>query len=169
MASLFLQAYLGSARYALSDASAADAVTKSKVQMQGADTIVGGDARFTFFKNLNVMGLFARAEDTMLRRRSGLPLQCRLYATDGSEAGTQKLVDFKALGGRGPMAMNALGDTLYLAQHPQSQRQPRVDAWSGTTHVAGTNQQFVTGNFGVRGIVTQGTQEQVGQTGNHEV
>lgn len=32
--------YLGSARYALSDASAADAVTKSKAQMQGADTIV---------------------------------------------------------------------------------------------------------------------------------
>ena len=60
-------------------------------------------------------------------------------------------------------------DTLYLAQHPQSQRQPRVDAWSDTTHVAGTNQQFVAGNFGVRGIVTQGTQEQVGQTGNHEV
>jgi hypothetical protein len=27
----------------------------------------------------------------------------------------------------------------------------------------------VAGNFGVRGIVTQGTQEQVGQTGNHEV
>ncbi|WP_413712147.1 hypothetical protein [Rhizobium sp. Rhizsp82] len=32
--------YLGSARYALSDASAADAVAKSKAQMQGADTVV---------------------------------------------------------------------------------------------------------------------------------
>ena len=28
---------------------------------------------------------FARAQDVVLRRRSGLPLQCRLYATDGSE------------------------------------------------------------------------------------
>ena len=28
---------------------------------------------------------FARAQDTVLRKRSGLPLQCRLYATDGSE------------------------------------------------------------------------------------
>jgi hypothetical protein len=28
---------------------------------------------------------FARAQDSVLRRRSGLPLQCRLYATDGSE------------------------------------------------------------------------------------
>jgi len=28
---------------------------------------------------------FARAQDAVLRRRSGLPLHCRLYATDGSE------------------------------------------------------------------------------------
>jgi len=32
---------------------------------------------------------FARAQDTVLRRRSGLPLQCRLYATDGSELTTR--------------------------------------------------------------------------------
>ena len=28
------------------------------------NTVVGGDARFTFFKNFNVMGLLARADDT---------------------------------------------------------------------------------------------------------
>jgi hypothetical protein len=28
---------------------------------------------------------FARAQDTLLRRRTGLPLQCRVFATDGSE------------------------------------------------------------------------------------
>lgn len=32
------------------------------------NTIVGGDARFTFFKNLNVMGLFARADDSRVAR-----------------------------------------------------------------------------------------------------
>jgi hypothetical protein len=31
---------------------------------------------------------FARAEDSVLRQRSGLPLQCRLYADDGSELTT---------------------------------------------------------------------------------
>lgn len=34
---------------------------------------------------LSLVEHFARAQDTVLRRRSGLPLQCRLYATDGSE------------------------------------------------------------------------------------
>jgi len=28
---------------------------------------------------------FSRAQDTLLRRRTGLPLQCRVFATDGSE------------------------------------------------------------------------------------
>jgi hypothetical protein len=34
---------------------------------------------------LSLVEYFARAQDTVLRRRSGLPLQCRLYAADGSE------------------------------------------------------------------------------------
>jgi hypothetical protein len=32
---------------------------------------------------------FARAQDAVLRRRSGLPLQCRLYSADGSELTAQ--------------------------------------------------------------------------------
>ncbi|MEI6727970.1 MAG: hypothetical protein WCN81_17355, partial [Actinomycetes bacterium] len=31
---------------------------------------------------------FARAQDAVLRQRAGLPLQCRLYAEDGSELTT---------------------------------------------------------------------------------
>jgi hypothetical protein len=41
---------------------------------------LSGDDRF-----LSLVEYFARAQDTVLRRRSGLPLQCRLYAADGSE------------------------------------------------------------------------------------
>jgi hypothetical protein len=38
---------------------------------------------------LSLVEYFARAQDAVLRRRSGLPLQCRLYATDGSELTTR--------------------------------------------------------------------------------
>jgi Domain of unknown function (DUF5916)/Carbohydrate family 9 binding domain-like len=40
------------------------AMMTNKAGGDARNTIVGGDARFTFFKNLNVMGLFARADDT---------------------------------------------------------------------------------------------------------
>jgi hypothetical protein len=41
---------------------------------------LSGDDRF-----LSLVEYFARAQDAVLRQRSGLPLQCRLFATDGSE------------------------------------------------------------------------------------
>ena len=41
---------------------------------------LSGDDRF-----LSLIEYFTRAQDAVLRQRSGLPLQCRLYATDGSE------------------------------------------------------------------------------------
>lgn len=34
---------------------------------------------------LSLVEYFARAQDALLRKRSGLPLQCRLFAADGSE------------------------------------------------------------------------------------
>ena len=34
---------------------------------------------------LSLVEYFARAQDAVLRQRAGLPLQCRLYAEDGSE------------------------------------------------------------------------------------
>jgi len=37
---------------------------------------------------LSLVEYFARAQDAVLRRQAGLPLQCRLYATDGSELTT---------------------------------------------------------------------------------
>ncbi|MFY0568612.1 ELWxxDGT repeat protein [Archangium lansingense] len=37
-----------------------------------------------------------------------------IYATDGTAAGTSKLVDFKAAGGKGPLLMTAHGSTLYF-------------------------------------------------------
>jgi hypothetical protein len=37
---------------------------------------------------LSLVEYFARAEDAVLRRNSGLPLNCRLYSTDGSELTT---------------------------------------------------------------------------------
>jgi len=41
---------------------------------------LSGDDRF-----LSLVEYFARAQDAVLRQRAGLPLQCRLYAADGSE------------------------------------------------------------------------------------
>ncbi|MCX6364448.1 MAG: hypothetical protein NTW58_09840 [Actinobacteria bacterium] len=37
---------------------------------------------------LSLVEYFARAQDAVLRQQAGLPLQCRLYATDGSELTT---------------------------------------------------------------------------------
>ena len=37
---------------------------------------------------LSLVEYFARAQDAVLRQRAGLPLQCRLYVSDGSELTT---------------------------------------------------------------------------------
>lgn len=44
---------------------------------------LSGDDRF-----LSLVEYFARAQDAVLRQQAGLPLQCRLYASDGSELTT---------------------------------------------------------------------------------
>ncbi len=41
---------------------------------------LSGDDRF-----LSLVEYYARAQDNLLRQRVGLPLQCRVYATDGSD------------------------------------------------------------------------------------
>jgi hypothetical protein len=45
---------------------------------------LSGDDRF-----LSLVEYFTRAQDAVLRQRSGLPLQSRLFATDGSELTSQ--------------------------------------------------------------------------------
>ncbi|MGZ3457553.1 MAG: ELWxxDGT repeat protein, partial [Archangium sp.] len=58
-----------------------------------------------------------------------------LYATDGTATGTQKLVDFKALGGKGPLLMTANGSTLYFTGY-----EPTVGAelWTSDGTVSGS-------------------------------
>ena len=58
-------------------------------------------------------------------------------------------------------------DVLDLAQHPQPQRQPAVQARTDRAHVAGPDQQFVARHFGISRVITQGSQEQFGHTGDH--
>ena len=58
-------------------------------------------------------------------------------------------------------------DVLDLAQHPQPERQPAVQARADRPDVAGSDQQLVAGHFGVGGIVTQGSQKQFGHPGDH--
>ena len=58
-------------------------------------------------------------------------------------------------------------DRLDAAQHPQPQRQPAVQTRCDRSHVAGPDQQFVAGDFGVGWVVAQGPQEQLGHPGDH--
>src|SRR6202011_2680848 len=58
-------------------------------------------------------------------------------------------------------------DALDLAQHPQTQRQPRVQTRSDRPDVACADQQLVTGHLGVGGVVSQRAQEQLGHAGDH--
>ena len=53
------------------------------------NTILGGDARFTFFKNFNVMGLFARADDTRVDEEPMGHAARRGVALRSSRAGRQ--------------------------------------------------------------------------------
>ena len=51
-------------------------------------------------------------------------------------------------------------DLLDLAQHPQSEREPGVDARSGSSDVAGAHQQPVAGHLRVVGVLAQGPHEE---------
>jgi hypothetical protein len=52
-----------------------------EVRLESRD--LSADDRF-----LSLVEYFARAQDAVLRQQAGLPLQCRLYASDGSELTT---------------------------------------------------------------------------------
>ena len=52
-----------------------------EVRLESRD--LSADDRF-----LSLIEYFARAQDAVLRQQAGLPLQCRLYASDGSELTT---------------------------------------------------------------------------------
>ena len=58
-------------------------------------------------------------------------------------------------------------DLLDLAQHPQTQRQPAVQAGPDRADVAGPDQQLVAGDLGVGRVVAQRAQEQLGHAGDH--
>jgi hypothetical protein len=58
-------------------------------------------------------------------------------------------------------------DGFHLAEHPQSQRQPGVNAGSGAADVAGTHQQAVAGDVGVGRVFAQGAQEKGGKSKDH--
>ena len=58
-------------------------------------------------------------------------------------------------------------DVLDLAQHPQAQRQPGVDAGRGAADVAGAHEEPVARHLGVRGVLAQGADEQAGHTQDH--
>jgi hypothetical protein len=72
---------------------------------------------------LSLVEYFARAEDNVLRKRSGLPLQCRLYADDGSElTGTlhargASYLDDDSLGDRMRRRLAWLGLRRRLVRH----------------------------------------------------
>ena len=60
-------------------------------------------------------------------------------------------------------------DLLDLAQHPQPEREPGVDARSGAAHVAGTHQQPVAGHLRVVGVLAQGSHEEGRHPQDHVV
>jgi hypothetical protein len=60
-------------------------------------------------------------------------------------------------------------DHLDLAQHPQPQRQPGVDARRGAADVPGAHQQPVARQLGVGRVLAQGPQEQASRTGARTV
>jgi len=55
-------------------------VNRLYLDVRLANARLSGDDRF-----LSLVEYFVRAQDSLLRRRAGLPLQCRLFAADGRE------------------------------------------------------------------------------------
>ena len=55
-----------------------------------------------------------------------------------------------------------------LRLHPQAERQPREDARRLAADVAGAHEQPVAGDLGVGGVFTEGAEEEVRETGDHE-
>ena len=58
-------------------------------------------------------------------------------------------------------------DTFDLAEHPQTQRLPAVQAGSDRAHIARADQQLMAGDLGVGGVVAQRAQEEFGHAGDH--
>ena len=81
------------------------------------------------------------------------PAVARLVGLLGQQRGEQQLL--------GADRVHLVADDLLdLAQHPQPQRQPGVDARRGAADVARTHQQPVARDLRVVGVVTQRTNEQ---------
>jgi hypothetical protein len=55
-------------------------------------------------------------------------------------------------------------DVFHLAKDPPTQWQPGVATWGSSTDVAGPNQQSVRGDFRIGWVITEGTNEEVGET-----
>ena len=88
------------------------------------------------------------------------PAAARLVGPAGQQGREQQLL--------GADRVHLLADdVLDLAQHPQPQRQPGVDAGCGAADVAGADQEPVARHLGVRGVVTQGAHEQAGHPEDH--
>ena len=82
-----------------------------------------------------------------------VPAAGRLVGLAGQDRGERQLL--------GAHVVHLLADDgLDLAEHPQAQRQPGVDARRGAADVAGADQQAVARDLGVVGVVTQRAHEQ---------
>ncbi len=69
----------------------------------------------------------------------------------------------------GPHRVHLLADDLLdLAQHPQAERQPGVDARGVASDVAGSDEQPVARHLGVRGVVAKRAHEQAGHPQDHD-
>ena len=88
------------------------------------------------------------------------PAAARLVGLAGQQRGEGQLL--------GADRVHLLADDrLDVAQHPQAQRQPGVDARRGAADVAGADQQPVAGHLGVDGVLAQGADEQGGHPEDH--
>ena len=83
--------------------------------------------------------LEATSSRLYFRLKDGTGTPSALYVTDGSAAGTQRLVDFKgSLGGRGPLELKAQGDTLFFTGSQTIPVNFGIEVWTSNGTVAGT-------------------------------
>ncbi|ATB26686.1 HYR domain-containing protein [Melittangium boletus DSM 14713] len=82
--------------------------------------------------------LVATASRLFFRMKDATRVETSLHVTDGTAAGTQKLVDFKALGGKGPLSMKEHGNTLYFTGSQTIPFNYGIEVWTSDGTVAGT-------------------------------
>ena len=118
---------------------------------QREDLLVGGGEQ--------VVGALAvlQTEDAVA---VGLPAATRLVGVAGQERREQHLLR----AGRGHLLAD---DALDVGPHPQAERQPREHTRGLATDVAGADEQPVAGHLGVDGILAEGADEELAETGGH--